>query len=217
VSLAYPSAPAGRLIRVVDAALIVWTAAWLLVGVAVARDVRGLTQLSGTVVAGGRVLQVTGSELGQLSSVPFVGEQLGAMSRQLNDAADQAIASGRGSAEQIRSLSVLLGFAVALVPTVPLIALYAPLRVSRAREVAAIRRAAARNPADPLLQQFLARRAAERLPYHRLRQVTADPWSDLAQGRYQRLATAELERLGLSRTSRRMRTRGRAWPEGAGG
>jgi len=64
----------------------------LLVGVAVARDVRGLTQLSGTVVAGGRVLQVTGSELGQLSSVPFVGDQLGAVSRQLNDVADQVIA-----------------------------------------------------------------------------------------------------------------------------
>src|SRR6266581_3963041 len=199
MSLAYPSAPAGRLIRVVDAALIVWTAAWLLIGVAVARDVRGLTQLSGTVVAGGQVLRVTGSELGQLASVPFVGDQLGAVSQQLDGVADQAIASGRDSARRVRSLSVLLGFAVALVPTVPLIALYVPLRVGRAREVRAVRR------------------AVERLPYHRLRRVTPDPWADLAQGHYQRLAAAELERLGLSRASRRMRTRARAWPQGAGG
>ncbi len=217
MSLAYPSAPAGRLIRVVDAALIVWTAAWLLIGVAVARDVRGLTQLSGTVVAGGQVLRVTGSELGQLASVPFVGDQLGAVSQQLDGVADQAIASGRDSARRVRSLSVLLGFAVALVPTVPLIALYVPLRVGRAREVRAVRRAAAQAPGDPVLLQFLARRAVERLPYHRLRRVTPDPWADLAQGHYQRLAAAELERLGLSRASRRMRTRARAWPQGAGG
>jgi hypothetical protein len=60
MSLAYPSAPAGRLVRVVDVALVAWTAVWLVIGLQVARDVRGLTQLSRTVVAGGRVLQVTG-------------------------------------------------------------------------------------------------------------------------------------------------------------
>jgi hypothetical protein len=141
MSLADPSAPAGRLIRVMDVALVAWTAVWLVIGLQVARDVRGLTQLSRTVVAGGRVLQVTGDELGALSTVPFVGDQLGTMSRQVDDAANQAIASGRDSAGRVRSLSVLLGFAVALVPTVPLLALYAPLRVGRAREVRAVRRA----------------------------------------------------------------------------
>jgi hypothetical protein len=217
MSLADPSAPAGRLIRVMDVALVAWTAVWLVIGLQVARDVRGLTQLSRTVVAGGRVLQVTGDELGALSTVPFVGDQLGTMSRQVDDAANQAIASGRDSAGRVRSLSVLLGFAVALVPTVPLLALYAPLRVGRAREVRAVRRAAMQAPGDPAFQQFLARRAVERLPYHQLRRVTPDPWSDLARGDYQQLAAAELERLGLSRASRRMRTQTTVWPEGAGG
>ncbi|MDP9342508.1 MAG: hypothetical protein M3Q23_10545 [Actinomycetota bacterium] len=217
MSLAYPSAPAGRLVRLIDAALIAWTVVWVVVGVMVARDVRGLTQLSDTVVAGGQVLRATGSELGALSSIPFVGDQIGSVGHQVNDAADQAIASGRDSAGRVRSLSVLLGFAIALIPTVPLIALYTPLRVARVREVRAVRRAMAEARGDPVFEQFLARRAAERLPYYRLRQISQDPWYDLATGRYERLAAAELERLGLSRASRRMRARSRAWPEGASG
>jgi hypothetical protein len=219
MSMAYPTATSRRLIRLLDVALVAWTVAWVLMGLVVAREVRSLTQLSNTVVAGGRVLLVTGSELNALSSLPFVGDQIRTMARQVDDAADQAIASGRDSRGQVRSLSALLGLAIALVPTVPLIALYAPLRVGRIREVRAIRRAVAAAPDDPVLRQFLARRALERLPYDRLRLVTADPWADLAAGQYEDLAAAELERLGLSRASRRMRMRtgARPWPQGTTG
>jgi hypothetical protein len=217
VSLAYPSAPSARLIRLLDAALVVWTVAWLVVGLVVARQVRSLTELSSTVVAGGQVLRATGDELSALSSVPFVGDQIGSVGRQVDDAADRAITSGRDSAARVKSLSALLGFAIALIPTVPLVVLYTPLRVARIREVREVRRAVAQSWGDPVFEQFLARRAAERLPYHRLRQVTPNPWEDLAAGRYERLSAAELRRLGLARIGRRAPTATRAWPEGAGG
>jgi hypothetical protein len=100
---------------------------------------------------------------------------------------------------------------------VPLLALYAPLRTARIREVRAVRRALGESRGDPVFEQFLARRAAERLPYCRLRLISPDPWHDLATGHYERLAAAELRRLDLARKGRRLGTRARAWPEGAGG
>jgi len=85
------------------------------------------------------------------------------------------------------------------VPTLPLLVLYAPLRLGRVPEARAIRRALARAPGDPLFEQFLARRAAQHLPYHRLREVSENPWRDIQTGNYGPLADAELRRLGLTR------------------
>ena len=38
------------------------------------------------------------------------------------------------------------------------------------------------------LDEFLARRAVQNLPYHRLRAVSENPWRDLEEGRYRALA-----------------------------
>ena len=59
------------------------------------------------------------------------------------------------------------------------------------------RELAAAQP-NPLLEQFLANQAVQNLPYDVLSQVSADPWGDLRQGSYRRLANAELTRLGLA-------------------
>jgi hypothetical protein len=88
---------------------------------------------------------------------------------------------------------------------VPIVTLYAPFRISRRRDLRAIRRAARQAGGDPGFEEFLARRAAENLPYHRLREVTPNPWRDLEEGRYQALAEAELRRLGLRRMARARR------------
>ena len=199
MSLAYPSSPSGRFIRLVDTALVVWTAVWVAIGIVVAVQVRGLTELSNTVIAGGRVLQATGQQLGVLGDVPFVGDRIRDVSDEVNRAADSAIASGRDSRERTRRLSVLLGFAVGLVPSVPLIALYVPLRVARAREVRGIRGALAERPDDPVLERFLARRAAQNLTFRELRGISDDPWRDLERGDHRPLADAELRRLGIAR------------------
>jgi hypothetical protein len=50
---------------------------------------------------------------------------------------------------------------------------------------------------EPLMQQVLATRAINRLPYQRLLEHTADPFGDYAAGRYDRLAQAELASVGL--------------------
>jgi hypothetical protein len=65
--------------------------------------------------------------------------------------------------------------------------------------VAAVRRALAADPNDPVLLRYLAERAIEGMRYDRLRELSDDPWLDMERGDTERLADVELSRLGLSR------------------
>jgi hypothetical protein len=208
VSLAYPSSPSGRLIHFLDLVLAVWIAGWIVLGIQVRNEVRGLSELSDTVEAAGNTLDQAGRQLDTLRGVPFVGNRIHQVGQQLAVAARSAIESGRSSRDHILSLSSLLALAVAAAPTLPLLALYVPLRRTRIREYRAVRRAMRRVSGDRVFDEFLARRAAERLSYDRLLAVSADPWDDLKAGRYGPLADAELKRLGI----RRRRSRGSRAP-----
>ncbi|MGH3452660.1 MAG: hypothetical protein ACRDQW_18550, partial [Haloechinothrix sp.] len=88
-------------------------------------------------------------------------------------------------------------------PTLPLLALYLPMRLAWRRQVRAVRRALERGPDDLAVDEFLAWRAVLNLPYDRLREVSADPWRDLEAGRYRKLGDAELRRLGINRPAAR--------------
>jgi hypothetical protein len=206
VSLDYPTSPSGRLIRFLDVVLILWTAGWIALGLALGHQVRGLAKLSDTVEAAGSTLDRAGHQLNTLRGLPFVGNRIQEVGDQLTLAARSAAESGRTSRGNIASLSVLLAVAIAVAPTVPLIAIYVPLRWSRIREVRAVRRSLRQAGGDPVFEEFLARRAAERLPYHVLRTVSVHPWEDLVAGRYRALADAELLRLGIRRPRTRRRS-----------
>jgi hypothetical protein len=189
----------GRAVRILDAALVVWVGLWIWMGVAIDRQVRDLTTLSDTVVTAGQAVRTTGQALKNLEGVPFVGDQIAALDKQITDAGNSAVVSGQQSRGSIEHLAVLLGFAIAVIPSAPVLALYVPFRFSRYRDVRTVRRGIRRAGADPSFEEFLARRAAQHLPYHRLRQVSPNPWRDLEEGRYRPLARAELSRLGLDR------------------
>jgi hypothetical protein len=192
----------GRAFLLLDAGVIVWVVAWIVVGLAIGREVKDLRQLSDTVVTAGQAVQETGQALHTLESVPFIGNRIAQFDQRIQAAGRSAVASGRESRASIANLSLLLTLAVGVIPTVPLVALYAPFRVSRRRDIRFIRKSAREYGQDPAFEEFLARRAAENLPYHRLREVTENPWRDLEEGRYRALADAELARLGLKRVAR---------------
>jgi hypothetical protein len=198
-----------RRMRVIDAIVVAWMVAWILIGLAVARDVRKLATLSDTVTTAGTAVGETGRALHALEKLPFVGDRIAGIARRVDAAAGQAIRSGRESGKTAHDLSVLLGVSVAVAPTVPVLAMYLPFRVSRGREARAIRRAAARAVGEPMFEEYLAHRAVENLPYHRLRAITPNPWRDLEAGRHTALADAELRRLGIRRKTPR---RGRGAP-----
>lgn len=196
-----PILPRGRAALALDAVLIVWTLAWGVIGWAVAQEVRGLADLSDTVATVGRAVEESGRSIGEFDDVPFIGDRISEPSAEIEDAGRSAQASGRSSRESVENLSVLLGVSIALIPSVPLLALYVPWRIALVRERRAVK-AALRRGLDSSLEEFLARRAAEHLPYHHLRAISPEPWRDLERGNCEGLVVAELERLGLRRQAR---------------
>jgi hypothetical protein len=198
VGIALPGT-SSRLIRGLDAVVLIWVAGWVVLALLVGREVRNLRELSDTVVLAGVAVEDTGDLVASLDAVPLVGGQVGDVADRVRAAGASAQASGRESRDSTEDLSVLLALSIGLIPTLPLLGLYAPLRLAWTREARAVRRALATNPADPGLHEFLARRALATHSYDELRAVSADPFRDLADGRFTALAALELERLGLPR------------------
>ena len=147
-----------RSLLVADLVVAVWSIVWIALGLVVVREVRQLNDLSETVVTAGQALDQTGDGLRGTSaglrevhralqvveSLPFVGreieENLEGAADTLDDIAQEVEAtarsaqvSGRSSKESTDDLSVILGLAVALVPTLTLLAAYAPFRSVRLR------------------------------------------------------------------------------------
>ena len=191
--------PRARLVHLLDLAVLVWTVAWIVLALAVAREVRNLRELSDTVVVAGVAVEETGDLVSSLGSVPFVGGQVGEVAARVREAGRSAQASGRESRDSTENLSLLLGISIALIPTLPLVGLYGPLRLAWIREVRSLRRALGAATTDPGVQEFLARRAVQNLSYQDLRAVSDDPWADLEARRFGPLADRELRRLGLAR------------------
>jgi hypothetical protein len=199
--MAFPR-PSARLVHLLDLAALLWVAGWIVLAVFVAREVRALRELSDTVVTAGVAVEETGRLLGSLQDVPFVGSRVGEVAARVREAGESARLSGRDSRETTENLSVLLALAIGLIPTLPLLGLYVPLRLTWTRESRAIRRSLALAPDDRARDEYLARRAIANLSYLDLQAVSADPFRDLEEGRFRALADRELARLGLRRHAR---------------
>jgi hypothetical protein len=185
--------PSARALRLLDAAMVVWVLTWIGLGVAIGVNVNHLTQLGHTVSLEGGTVQAVGKALGTLGNVPLVGGDLGRAAEQVQQAGASAVASGQSSASAVNSLSWLLAIAVALLPSVPVLGFYLPLRVRRRREARALALAVREHGADPRFRAFLARRAAASLPYGSL-PPGPEAWTEADRDR---LAAAELGRLGI--------------------
>lgn len=196
--------PGPRALLLIDAAMVFWVVAWIGLGVAIGINVEHLTDLSRTVAAEGRAVQTVGKSLSGLGGIPFVGGDVGRAAQQIREAGASAVASGNSSLSAIHTLAVLLAVAVALLPSVPVLGFYLPLRVNRAREARAVRRALLEHGDDPGFEAFLARRAIASLGYRTLQRVPG-AWDDIQDGRTDRLAAAELRRLGVDRHARERR------------
>lgn len=189
--------PSSRTLPFLDAALALWVAAWIGLGVAIGVNVANLTALSHTVIVNGRAVETVGRALGSLGGVPLVGGEVSSTAHAVQRAGASAVSSGESSASSVKALSVLLAIAVALLPSVPVFGFYVPLRVQRVREARALRRTLRERHGDPGLEAFLAQRAISSLSYRRLREISPTPWSDVEEGRCTALAAAEVRRLGI--------------------
>ena len=180
------------------AALVVWVVVWIIVGVVTGLQVKKLTEVSDSLVQSGEALDTAGVALQGVGRLPVIGEASERFGNDVRATAEEVRAAGASSRDTVRSVSVLLGAALVLIPIVPVVGLYVPLRLSLAREKRAVGRALEHIDRHPQLEEFLAHRAVQHLTYDTLRQVSSDPWDDLRRGSYRHLANAELTRLGLA-------------------
>ena len=199
-----PGLLSARAMRLLDVALAIWAAFWIAVAAWTAREVDSLRTLSQTVIKAGAATESTGHALMAVGNLPLVGGRISQLAAEVIAAGASARASGASTASRIDMLAVLLGLAIGLIPTVPLLVFYSPLRRSWYRDRAAVRGAVARWDGDPGLEAYLAHRALAHLPFDELRQLGYDGSEDSATNA--ELAAAELRRLGLGRAGQR-RTR----------
>lgn len=198
--------PRGSRLTLLDVLLAAWTAAWIAIGLAVADEVKGLAALSDTVVRVGAAVHESGDAIDRVDSLPLVGDAVDLPGDRIRDAGTSAVASGRSSRESVENLSTLLGLAIALIPSLPVIGFYVPLRISQLRERRALAATLADCRQDPEFRAFLAARATQHLPLTELLRISRRPWRELGEGRHDALAEAELARFGLNeRLGRRAR------------
>ncbi|MEP6799831.1 MAG: hypothetical protein ABI890_16860 [Lapillicoccus sp.] len=189
-----------RATRAWDGVVCFWVVLWLVVGAAVGYEMWQLTGLSQSAVDSGRALGTAGRALQDLSGLPLIGSRTGHLGDQVASSGGSIVDSGTRAGGSIRALSVLTGVVIALAPTGPVLLLYVPSRAGRRRENRALG-AALRDPrrTDQAIAH-LARRAVANLGFAQLVAVTDDPDADLAAGRHEDLARAEMRRLGLPET-----------------
>ena len=184
-----------RSIVVIDLLVVLWTAAWLVLGIAVGTFVERLGAVGEGMQDTGRAIGRAGDAVGQLSDVPLVGEGFDAVAQEIQGIGSETAQNGRSLEEDVDSLAVLIGAGLALGPTLPILALWVPPRVSRERERHALRKSLKSD--DRVALAYLANRAVATHLFRELRKASDDPVADLAAGRYEALAALELEHLSL--------------------
>ncbi len=180
-----------------DAAVVAWVIAWALLGYSAGRALDRVSEVTRSAEGAGAAIVRTGESIRDVD-VPVVGTVLEDAGDSVIEAGRDAQAQARDSGSSVRRASILFGLAVWLVPSLPLLMIYAPARVVRGRETRALRLLVADHPDDTDLDRMLATRALAHLPYRRLRAMGA-PWADFGAGDYRALADAELTREGMSR------------------
>lgn len=186
-----------RALAVLDGFVVFWIALWIVVGLLTGSQVWRLSSVSDSAQASAVAVDTAGEALQSFSGLPLVGDRSGRLGDDVRAAADQVRVSAAQTDVTLHRLGLLLGASIILIPLTPVFGMYLPNRLTRGREVRALRRRLRRGAMDPPLQAYLARRAVDVLPYQQLRLVTADPTGDLQAGRHDALARAELARLGL--------------------
>ena len=188
-----------RSVVAIDVLVLLWTVAWLVLGITVGTFVERLGAVGESVEGAGQAIHRAGDAVGRLSEVPLVGEGFEAVANEIRTIGDETVQNGRSVEQDIDTLALLIGVGLAVGPTLPVLAVWIPPRMSRERERRALRRSL--KSGDGAALAYLAHRAVAGRLFRELRTASDDPVADLAAGRYEALAALELEHLALASTS----------------
>jgi hypothetical protein len=190
-----------RSIVALDLLVVLWTAAWIVLGIAVGTFVERLGAVGDGMENTGRAIGRAGDAIDQLADVPLVGGGFATVAQEIHAIGRDTVQDGRSVQDDVDSLALLIGAGLALGPTLPILALWVPPRVSRERERHALRKSL--KSGDRVALAYLANRAVATRLFRELRKASDDPVADLAAGRYEALAALELEHLSLGSLRRR--------------
>lgn len=183
-----------------------WLAIWLTLGIRLYGFLAHLAGAGRLVREGGAEITNAGETIGSaLEGVPLIGEGVASGVRgALAGAGDPLITFGTDLERLLLVISALLGLLLVAAAVVPWLNRYLPWRVAKWRRLNAASRAirgSRRMPREPIprseMDALLASRALHRLEYDELLEFTPDPFGDWVAGRHDRLAQAELDRVGL--------------------
>lgn len=184
-----------RSIVAIDLLVLTWTILWVVLGVTVGAFVARLGAVGEGLRDAGGAVREAGDAVDRLSDVPLVGEGFGAVASEIRTVANDTVERGRAVERDVDRLAWLVGASLALAPTLPILAVWVPPRVSRERERRALRRSL--RSGDRVALAYLANRAVGSRGFRELLAVSDDPIRDLAAGRYEDLASLELDHLGF--------------------
>ena len=189
-----------------DVATIAWIGLWAMLGIQL---FSGLAELAGAgrlIRDGGAGMISTGGHVaGAVEDIPLVGQDAASQIRGAFAAAGQPVVDFGSDIERLLIIiAALFGVIVVAIAVVPWLNRYLPWRVARFQRLNAGRRvirsagpASSGRDTGGEIQRILASRALHRLEYAELLEFTPDPLGDWLSGRLDRLADAELERIGL--------------------
>jgi hypothetical protein len=155
---------------------------------------------------GGTGLTDAGETVGSaLEGVPLVGQAAADGIRgAFSGAGEPLIVFGTDLERVLIIIAAVLGGLLVAVAIIPWLNRYIPWRIARWRRLNAASRVIrgsrrGRTEAIPegTLESLLASRAVHRLEYDELLEFSPDPFGDWVAGRHDRLAMAELDRVGL--------------------
>jgi hypothetical protein len=184
-----------RSIVAIDLLVVLWTIAWLVLGITVGTFVERLGAVGEGLEDAGQAIGRAGDAVDTLSDVPLMGEGFSTVAEEIRGIGRETAQNGRSVESDVDSLAVLIGAGLALGPTLPILAVWIPPRVSRERERHALRKSLKSD--DRVALAYLANRAVATRLFRELRKASDDPVADLAAGRYEALAALEMDHLSL--------------------
>ncbi|HSS93434.1 MAG TPA: hypothetical protein VLR46_05510 [Candidatus Dormibacteraeota bacterium] len=200
----YPDTP-GRKTRWIgaDVLVVVWLGFWSLLGFYIHQLVEVLQAIPDAIDRAGSAIDVPlQNAMNYASQIPIFGSLIVDRLQAANAATAgraHAVAAALTNMIDIAALGVAL---VAAVPPILLvIGFYGSDRWRASREMGSAKRiveVALREHRGQQLNEALARRAIEVVPYRRLVKVTPDPLGELQAGHYDALAAQSLSAAGLS-------------------
>ncbi len=152
--------PATSRVAAPDVLMVAWAVLWIALAIGVVQSTRDVAQLGGTVSQTGSAVSQVG---GLINNIPLIPGDVSGASSSVQAAGQSAEVNGAQGQDAADRLGIYLGIAIAIIPSVPIIGLYLPIRITRVRERRVAQRALALHGGDATYQEFLARRAVEKL------------------------------------------------------